>query len=179
VSRIGETHGLAAEDSLSESAVEEGILHIELLNDPIMGDSSGEHHVNGGRFHNRAESLIVVDPRALSETLKDPTSLVGIKGPISADLVREDPLAGDDVGALRSGNKLPGPIAHQGPYSSKAAHQLGLASAARVEVGIGDGVSEVIMVVRMRRLGTTLKLVLPRVTIRCGFSRGVTSTTTP
>jgi hypothetical protein len=32
VSWIGETRGLAAVDSLSEGAMEEGILHIELLN---------------------------------------------------------------------------------------------------------------------------------------------------
>jgi hypothetical protein len=50
----------------------------------------------------------------LSETLKDPTSLVVIKGPVSTELVHEDPLAGDNVGALRSGNQLSGPIADQG-----------------------------------------------------------------
>jgi hypothetical protein len=94
--------------------VEEGIFHVELLNRPVTGDSSGEHHVNSGWFYNRAEGLIVVDSGALSETLKDPTSLVAIKGPISTELVREDPLAGDNVGVLRSGNQLPGPIADQG-----------------------------------------------------------------
>jgi hypothetical protein len=30
-------------------------------------------------------------------------------------LVHEDPLAGDDVGATGLVDKLPGPIAHQGP----------------------------------------------------------------
>jgi hypothetical protein len=112
---IDETRGLTAEDSLRESAVEEGILHIELLNGPVMGDSTGEHHANGGQFHNWAESFIIVDSGALSETLKDPASLVAIKGTVSAELVHEDPLAGDGVGSLRPGNKLPGPIAHQGP----------------------------------------------------------------
>jgi hypothetical protein len=70
VSWIGETRRLAAVDSLSEGAMEEDILHIELLNQPVMGDSSGEHHAHSGRFHNRVESLIVVDSGALSETLK-------------------------------------------------------------------------------------------------------------
>jgi hypothetical protein len=36
-------------------------------------------------------------------------------------LVREDPLAADDVGATGSGDMLPGPIAHQGLYSSSIA----------------------------------------------------------
>jgi hypothetical protein len=114
VSRVGEAHGLTAEDCLGESVVEEGILHLELLNGLVTGDSSGEHRVNSGRFYNRAESLIVVDSEALSETPKDPTVLVAIKGPVSTELVREDPLAEDNIGALRSRNQLPGPIADQG-----------------------------------------------------------------
>jgi hypothetical protein len=77
-------------------------------------ESSGEHRANSDRFYNRAESLVVVDSGALSETLKDPTGLVAIKGPVSTELLREDPLTGDNVGALRSGNQLPGPIADQG-----------------------------------------------------------------
>jgi hypothetical protein len=94
--------------------VEEDILHIELLNGPVTGDSSGEHHANSGRVYNRAKSLVVVDLGALSETSKDPTGHIAIKGPVSTELVREDPLAGDNVRALRSGNQLPGPIADQG-----------------------------------------------------------------
>jgi hypothetical protein len=101
VSWIGETYGLAAIDSLSEGVMEESILHIELLNRPVMGDSSDEHRVHDSRFHNWAKSLIVVDSGALSETPKDPASLVAIKGSVSAELVREDPFADDDIGALR------------------------------------------------------------------------------
>jgi hypothetical protein len=100
--------------TVSESVVEEGIFHSELLNWPVTGDSSGEHRANSARFYNRAESLIVVNSEALSETPKDPTSLVAIKGSVSTKLVHENPLAGDNVGALRSGNQLPGPIAGQG-----------------------------------------------------------------
>jgi hypothetical protein len=70
---------LTAENSLAEGAVEEGVLHIELLNWSVTGDSNSKHHVNSGRFQNRAKSLVVVDPGALSETSEDPTSLVAIK----------------------------------------------------------------------------------------------------
>jgi hypothetical protein len=112
VSWIGETRRLAAVDSLSEGAMEEGILHIKLLNQPVMGDSSGEHRVHGGRFHNRAECLVVVNTGTLSETPKGPASLVAIEGPVSVELVCEDPFASDDVGALRSWNKVPCPITH-------------------------------------------------------------------
>jgi hypothetical protein len=79
-----------------------------------LGDSSGEHRANSGRFHNWAEGLVVVDLGALRETLKDPTGIIAIKGPVSMELVRENPLAGDNVEALRSGNQLLGPIADQG-----------------------------------------------------------------
>jgi hypothetical protein len=95
--------------------MEEGILHIELLNRPVMEDSSGEHRAYDSRFYSRAESLIVVNSGALSETPKDPASLVAIKGPVSAELVCKDPFASDDVGALRSWNKILCPITHQGP----------------------------------------------------------------
>jgi hypothetical protein len=79
--------------TISESAVEEGIFHVELLNGPVTGDSNGEHRANSGRFYNRAESLVVVNSRALSETLKDPTGLVAIKGHVSTELVREEHLS--------------------------------------------------------------------------------------
>jgi hypothetical protein len=59
--------------------MEEGILHIKLLNWSVAGDSSTKHIADGGRFHNWAESLVVVDPRVLSETPEDPTGFVAIK----------------------------------------------------------------------------------------------------
>jgi hypothetical protein len=77
--------------------VEEGIFHVELLNGPVTRDSSGEHRANSYLFYNRAESLVVVNSGALSEIPKDPTGPVAIKGPISTELVCEDPLAGDNV----------------------------------------------------------------------------------
>jgi hypothetical protein len=111
MSRVDEARGLAAEDRLGESVVKESIFDVELLNGPGLGDSSSEHRANSGRFYNQAEGLVVVDSGALSETPKDPTGFVAIKGPVSTELVREYPLAGDNVGAMRSGNQLPGPIA--------------------------------------------------------------------
>jgi hypothetical protein len=119
VSRVSEARELAAEDGLRESIVEEDIFHVELLNEPVTGDSSSEHRANSDRFYNRAEGLIVVDSGALSETPKDLMGLVAIKGPISTELVCEDPLAGDNVGALRSGNRLP--LMIRASYSSSIA----------------------------------------------------------
>jgi hypothetical protein len=159
VSRVGKARGLATEDCLGDSVVEEGIFHIELLNGSVL---------------HRAESLVVVDSGALSETPKDPTGLIAIKGPVNTELVREDPLAGDNVGALRPGNQVP--LLIRAPYSSSiAVRQWGSASAAQAEEGVGEEVTAE----RTRRSGTTRKPVLPRVIIRCGLSGGVTGTTTP
>jgi hypothetical protein len=114
--------------------MEEGIFHVELLNGLGTGDNSSEHHANSGRFYNWVEGLVVVDSGVLSETLKGPTSLVVIKGPISTELVREDPLVGDNVGALRSRNQLPSPIANQGSvffFHSHAPMGIGTRSMSR------------------------------------------------
>jgi hypothetical protein len=115
VSRIRKASQLAAVDCLSEGAVEKSVLHVELLNRPVMGNNNGEYHAHDGRFHNRPERLIVVHTGALSETPEDPTSLVAIEGAIGMKLVGEDPLAGDDVLATRLENKFPSPVAHEGP----------------------------------------------------------------
>jgi hypothetical protein len=147
VSRVGEDRGLATEVHLGESAVKEGIFYVELLNGPGTGDSRGEHRENSGRFYNRAEGLVVVDSGALSETPKDPTGLVAIKGPVSMELMREDPLVGDNIRALRSGNQLPGPIADQGPVFVLHSHTpRGIGK--RSMSGGGDDVSEEVAVVR-------------------------------
>jgi hypothetical protein len=53
VSRVSEARGLVAEDYLEESAVEEDIFYVELLNGLGTGDSSSEHHANSGQFYNR------------------------------------------------------------------------------------------------------------------------------
>jgi hypothetical protein len=77
--------------------VEKSVLHVELLNRLLTGNSNGEHRAHGGRFHNRVERLIVVHTRALSETPEDPMSLVAIERAVGAKLVGENPLAGDNV----------------------------------------------------------------------------------
>jgi hypothetical protein len=141
---------------LKESVMEEGIFHVELLNGPVTRD-------NSGRFYNRAECLVIVNSGALSETPKDSMILVAIKGPISTELVREDPLAGDNIGALRSGNQLPSPIVDQGVVLFIAARQWGSAITARAEEGISVG--EEVATMRRRRSGTTQKAVLSRLAI--------------
>jgi hypothetical protein len=48
VSWISEPCGLIVENDLDEGVMQEGVLHIELLNWLVVGDSDSEHHANGG-----------------------------------------------------------------------------------------------------------------------------------
>jgi hypothetical protein len=107
VRRVNEAGGLRAVDSLGECAVEEGVLDIELVHRPTLGDSQSQHSLDGGRLDDGAEGIIVVHPRALSQLPKDPASLVLVKRAIRLELVLEDPLAGDGIGPRRPRNQVP------------------------------------------------------------------------
>jgi hypothetical protein len=84
------------------------------MNEPGAGDGLGEHHANCGRLDHRAECFIVVDAGSLGEAVKDPTSLVPFQGSIGVELVLEDLFIGDDVGANKARDKIPGVVGDQG-----------------------------------------------------------------
>jgi hypothetical protein len=90
---------LAAIDSLRQSAVEEGILDIKLMDRPVPREGVGEDGLNGGELDNEAKGLIVVHFGTMGEAPKDPTGLVAVEGAIRGQLVAKEPLAGDHVGA--------------------------------------------------------------------------------
>jgi hypothetical protein len=56
--------------------VQEHILHIKLMNRPVVRDGQGEHSADHGRLDHRAEGLIVVEAGSLGEVTKDQASLV-------------------------------------------------------------------------------------------------------
>jgi len=64
---------------LSESAMQEGVLDIKLMNKPLTGESQGKHRANSGRLHHWAEGLQKVHTRLLRETAEYPTCLVPLK----------------------------------------------------------------------------------------------------
>jgi hypothetical protein len=94
--------------------VQEHIFHIELMNRPGAGDSYGEDSADRGRLDHRAEGLIVVNVGSLGEAAKNPVSLVPFQGAIRIELVLENALAGDDVGANGVTDKIPGVVGDQG-----------------------------------------------------------------
>jgi hypothetical protein len=89
---VDETRRLLAVDLLVKSAMEEGILDVELVNRPGTRDGDAEDGADRGWLHNRTKSLIEVHIGLLREPANDPTSLVVCKTPIRSKLVLEDPL---------------------------------------------------------------------------------------
>jgi hypothetical protein len=96
---IDESRRLLAVDNLIESATEESILDIKLMDGPGAGDGDVEDKPNGGGLNDGAESLIVVDAGKLGEAVENPARLAPSQGAIIVELVTKDPLAGDHVGA--------------------------------------------------------------------------------
>jgi hypothetical protein len=78
VNGVDEIGGLAEVDRLRQSAMEEGILDIELMDRPVPGEGEGEDDANDSEHDDGDEGLVVVHSRALSEAPKDPTGLEGV-----------------------------------------------------------------------------------------------------
>jgi hypothetical protein len=97
-SRVDETGGLAVVDRLCQSAVEEDILDVLLMDRPVPGEGERVDGLNVGELDDGAEGLNVVHSGTPSEALKDPTGLVALERAIRCQLVPEDPLADNDVG---------------------------------------------------------------------------------
>jgi hypothetical protein len=84
--------------------MEKSILHIKLMNGPVLRNSQREYHADSSRLDNRTESLIIINTGALSKASKDPASLIAIKRPICTELMPKNPLASDHIDAWRPGN---------------------------------------------------------------------------
>jgi hypothetical protein len=76
VSKVDKPNGLSAVDCLHQGAVEEGVLHIKLVDRPVPGQSESQDSPDGGRLDHRTKSLVVVNPRTLSEAPEHIASLV-------------------------------------------------------------------------------------------------------
>jgi hypothetical protein len=79
--------------------MEEGILDIELMDRPFSGEGEGEDGTNGGELDDGADGLVVVHSGTLGEALKNPTGLVSVEGAVRGQLMAEDALVGNHVGA--------------------------------------------------------------------------------
>jgi hypothetical protein len=84
------------------------------MNRPGAGDGQREDGADCGRLDHRAEGLIVVDAGSLGEAAKNPASLVPFQGAVGIELVLENSLVGDDVGANGARDKIPSVVGDQG-----------------------------------------------------------------
>jgi hypothetical protein len=87
--RVNKTSWQGAVDCLNQGTVEEHIVDIQLMNRPVLVKSQAKDGADGGRLHNRVESLVEIDARAPSKSAKDQTRFVALKGTIGVKLVFE------------------------------------------------------------------------------------------
>jgi hypothetical protein len=105
--RVDETRRLLAVDSLLKVTMKESVLHIELVKRPATRRGNTQDRLNGRRFDNRTEGLVVVDTSLLVVAVNHPAGLVTGKSTIGVVLKREDPLARPNIGTRRSRDKTP------------------------------------------------------------------------
>jgi hypothetical protein len=80
--------------------------------------------VDGSWLDHRVEGLIIVDIELVGEAVKDPTSLVPLQGDIGVELVIEDPIVSDDVGANRTRDKIPSVVGDQGNICNTLCYEV-------------------------------------------------------
>jgi hypothetical protein len=90
-SGVDKARRLLAVDDLVKSAMEEGILDVELVDRPGTGDGDAEDDANRGLSDHEAESLIEINPGLLREPANNPASLVTCKAAVRSKLVLEEP----------------------------------------------------------------------------------------
>ena len=107
MSGVLETSWLCTIDSLGQSAMKEGILHVKLVDRLGTRSSKAEDDAYRGRLHDGAECFVVVDAVALREAVNHPTYLVAGKGTIQVEFVFKNPLARHNIGARRTKDEAP------------------------------------------------------------------------
>jgi hypothetical protein len=102
--------------------MEEGILDVQLVDRPVLG----EDIPNDCELDDEIEGLVVVHSRALSETPKDPMGLLPIQRAVVHELVAENPLVGDHVGARGIRHQVPSVVGQQDRVLLHGAIQVGI-----------------------------------------------------
>ena len=109
---VDEADRLLAVHLLGEMTVEKSIGDIHLVHRPRATGGEVQNGADRARLDNRGKRIRKVDTGTLAKSA-DPNALYSAPACHRAELVLEDPLVGDDVGARRMGDQLPGPIVLQ------------------------------------------------------------------
>ena len=91
-------------DIFNESAIEECILHIKLVERPYVGNNKREHNTNSSSLNNRTESVSVIKTRYLSIAFGHKTNLEALNGPIKQIFCPEHPFGTNNICVVRSRN---------------------------------------------------------------------------
>jgi hypothetical protein len=110
VARVNKPNGLSAVDRLRQGAMEEGILHVELVDRLVPGQSESQDSSDSGRLDHRTEGLVVVNPGALGKAPLHIAGLVSLQGPVGMQLQLDDPFPGDHVGAMGTRHQVLGVV---------------------------------------------------------------------
>jgi hypothetical protein len=102
VSGVDKPNGLFAAHRLHLGAMEEGVLHVELVDRLVPGQCQSQNSSNGGRLDHWTEGFVVVDPMALGEAPEHIAGLIPLQGPVDVQLQLEYPFSGDQIGAMRT-----------------------------------------------------------------------------
>ena len=93
--------------------MKESVLHIELMDRPVLRVSQSEDGANSSWLDDRAEGFVVINTGTLCKLAKYPSSLVSVQGAISMELMFENPFAGDHIRLGRARDEIPSVVVQE------------------------------------------------------------------
>jgi hypothetical protein len=93
-------------DSFSKITMQILILHVELMNGPIIGGCNIENNSNSSRLDDRTKGFLIINIMLLNETTNNPVSFVSCNRAIRVLLVAVDPFAHHYIDTCRFRKRL-------------------------------------------------------------------------
>ena len=93
--------------------MKESVLHIELMDRPVLRVSQSEDGANSSWLDDRTEGFIVINTGTLCKPAKHPSSFVSVQRTISMKLVFENPFAGDHIRLGRARDEIPSVVVQE------------------------------------------------------------------
>lgn len=109
---VNEASRLLTVVGLGEVPVEEGVLHVQLMDGLGLPGDDAQDSPDGGWLDDGTESLAVVDAGLLSETAKYPPSFVASERAVGVELMPKDPLPCNHISTYRTRHQTPRIIPH-------------------------------------------------------------------
>ena len=97
-------------DVLRKLAVKKCVLHVKLVDRPVVGGGEVQDDTNRGGLDHRREGLIEVETRPLRKSTDYLSCFATFQCSVGVVLLLEDPFPCDHVCTRRTGHQLPGLI---------------------------------------------------------------------